>query len=737
MKQYKLQAIQQRLLTFALTFSLLMGLGTFSESANIFADETSNSVSTTETISNGVSDQTNSITNKTDDLNGVDKTDSSIKTLEEDKDANQEDIIIIHTNDMHGRLKGDKRTIDTAQLKTFIDQKKPTLLLDGGDAFQGLPISNINKGRDMARVMNEFGYDAMAVGNHEFDFGLDTALSYKEQLKFPILSANTFINEKLAFEPYTIVNKKGRRFGIIGLTTPETATKTHPKNIEGVTFKDPIPIAIENVKNLKDKVDQFIFVGHLGIDPTTPTKWRGDELARALSEQFPEASMLVIDGHSHTAIEHGQKFGHVTVVQSGGHLNHVGLVTGKMVDGKLDYEAELLGLDAFKDYKRDEKVSQIVEEASKTFEEATSEVVINDNKFYFDGKRENVRSKETNLGNLITDTLLIYGQDGFKNKTDFSMVNGGGIRESIQPGKVTKGDLIKVNPFGNLVTQIALTGEQVYSMFEHALRADVEHAEDGQNVLDQKGKVQLTANGGFLQVSRSIKVFYDVNKSNAVPEESKPGQRVLQVQIYDRETKKFLPVDLKRTYYMATNDFLAAGGDGYNMLGGEREEGPSIDQVVMDILKESQRMRAIENPFYTINLTQYEDVFPYQRVIQMNEAEFLAMQNSKESAPSTDVPKISQPEVTDQDSSNSNNDIVPEISLPKDIQPEVLTPKKDVIEQHASNKIISMNHKVQQTPVQSSQALPQTGESKLAFAGIIAIAVGAGAYIYQKKRKSE
>ncbi|RAA63709.1 bifunctional metallophosphatase/5'-nucleotidase, partial [Burkholderia multivorans] len=135
---------------------------------------------------------------------------------------------------MHGRiLEEDGRVIGMAKLKTVKQQENPDLMLDSGDAFQGLPISNNTKGADMANAMNEVGYDAMAVGNHEFDFGVEQAQKYKEQLNFPILSANTYKDGKLMFDPYTIVNKNGINYGIIGVTTPETAVKTHPDNIKG------------------------------------------------------------------------------------------------------------------------------------------------------------------------------------------------------------------------------------------------------------------------------------------------------------------------------------------------------------------------------------------------------------------------------------------------------------------------------------------------------------------------
>ncbi|AXI26038.1 hypothetical protein CG018_00550 [Gemella sp. ND 6198] len=165
---------------------------------------------------------------------------------------------IFHTNDMHGRLayeeyKGTPSSYGSAREKTLIDNEKQNnsertvIALDAGDAFQGLPISNQSKGEDMAKAMNKIGYKAMTAGNHEFDFGLDTVEKYKNNtnnggwLNFPIVSTNVYKNGQRLFKPSTIITEKGVKIGIVGVTTPETATKTNPVGIKGVTFTKPIP----------------------------------------------------------------------------------------------------------------------------------------------------------------------------------------------------------------------------------------------------------------------------------------------------------------------------------------------------------------------------------------------------------------------------------------------------------------------------------------------------------------
>lgn len=227
------------------------------------------------------------------------------------------EAVIIHTNDVHGRILEEKNVIGDAKAAAVIEEERAkvenTIVVDAGDAFQGLPISNSTKGEDRANIMNQVGYDAMAVGNHEFDFGMDQAIKYKETLNFPLLSANTYVNGARVFEASTIVDKTptvvGDEFVVIGVTTPETATKTHPKNVEGVTFTDPVT----EVNKVIDEVEaraladnrvykNYIILAHLGVDSTTPVEWRGSTLAEALSKNSKLAGkrVIVIDGHSHT-----------------------------------------------------------------------------------------------------------------------------------------------------------------------------------------------------------------------------------------------------------------------------------------------------------------------------------------------------------------------------------------------------------------------------------------------------
>lgn len=522
------------------------------------------------------------------------------------------DAVIIHTNDVHGRILEEKNVIGDAKAAAVIEEERNkvenTIVVDAGDAFQGLPISNSTKGEDRANIMNEVGYDAMAVGNHEFDFGLDQAIKYKETLNFPLLSANTYVDGARVFEASTIVDKTptvvGDEFVVIGVTTPETSTKTHPRNIEGVIFADPIT----EVNKVIDEVEaraladnraykNYIILAHLGVDATTPVEWRGSTLAQALSENSKLAGkrVIVIDGHSHT-VESTTYGKNVTYNQTGSYLNNIGKVTLK--SDKLLGEASVISAAEAKNVQPNATIAKLVEDIKAKYEAENAVVVIDNNPVELNGDRSNVRVRETNLGNLVTDAIYEYGQTGFSNKTSLAVTNGGGLRASIAKDKpVTKGDIIAVLPFGNIVSQITVTGQQIWDMFTKSLSANVQtNKETGEIVLDERGLPLFEASGGFLHISGAM-VFYDPT----LPVE----KRLLAVEIWNPETNEYDSIDLEKTYYLATNDFLAAGGDGYTMLGGAREEGPSMDSVFADYLK-------------TADLSEYAEVNPISRIIPVN-----------------------------------------------------------------------------------------------------------------------
>ncbi|HFU4351100.1 TPA: cell surface ecto-5'-nucleotidase Nt5e [Streptococcus suis] len=522
------------------------------------------------------------------------------------------EAVIIHTNDVHGRILEEKGVIGDAKAAAVIEEERSkvenTIVVDAGDAFQGLPISNSTKGEDRANIMNQVGYDAMAVGNHEFDFGMDQAIKYKETLNFPLLSANTYVNGARVFEASTIVDKTptvvGDEFVVIGITTPETATKTHPKNIEGVTFADPITEVNKVIDEVEARAladnrvyNNYIILAHLGVDATTPVEWRGSTLAEALSQNSKLAGkrVIVIDGHSHT-VQSATYGDNVTYNQTGSYLNSIGKVTLK--SEQLLGEASLISAADTASVTPDALITELVNEIKVKYEAENAQVVIQNNPIELNGERSNVRVRETNLGNAVTDAIYAYGQTGFSNKTSLAVTNGGGLRATIAKNQpVTKGDIIAVLPFGNIISQITVTGQQIQDMFTKSLSSALQtDKETGKFILDENGAPLFEASGGFLQISGAT-VFYDPT----LPVK----ERVLLIGILNPETGEYDDLDLEKTYYLATNDFLAAGGDGYTMLGGAREEGPSMDSVFADYLK-------------TADLSAYADINPYSRIIPVD-----------------------------------------------------------------------------------------------------------------------
>ncbi|MGT2772477.1 cell surface ecto-5'-nucleotidase Nt5e [Streptococcus marimammalium] len=541
----------------------------------------------------------------TDKDNNNNQTDEEILVVPETDNV----ITIINTNDIHGRIEEGRGVIGMAKLATIVNETRSqgeTLVLDAGDAFQGMPISNSSKGEDMAKLMNLIGFDAMAVGNHEFDFSLEQAIKLEKMLEFPLLSVNTYVDGVRLFKPSVIIDKdktvEGDEFVVIGVTTPETGTKTHPKNVEKVVFKDPISEVENAIAEIeaRAKADgilykNYIVLGHLGIDASTKKEWQGSTMAEALSKNplLKDKRVLMIDGHSHTLAE--ATYGDNTIYsQTGSYLNNV----GKIVLTKDDMKVSFINSEQGKGYKADPEVAAAVSKIKERFEKVNAVVVVDASPVELQGERENVRVRETNLGNLISDSLLEYSKTGFSRPSNLAVMNGGGIRATIQKGQpITKGDIIAILPFGNFISQIKVTGKQVVDMFAHSLGSMIQkNSETDEVIRDENGQPLLSASGGFLHVS-GANVYYDTNLEGEA--------RILYVELLNPETGKVEPIDLTKDYYLTTNDFLAAGGDGYDMLGGAREEGPSMDVVFAEYLE-------------NVDLKGYQVINPNSRLISID-----------------------------------------------------------------------------------------------------------------------
>lgn len=458
-------------------------------------------------------------------------------------------ISIIHTNDTHGRLlDSDERGASWgfAKIATLVKETKAanpnTLVLDAGDAFQGMPIINISKGKGLIPILEAVGYDAMTMGNHEFDFGLAALQDLEKSMtKIPMVTANIYkTTGGRAFVPYTIKTVGGVKVGIFGLTTPETTYKSHPDNTKGLTFMDPVKSAKSIVKELEPQVDIIICLSHLGTE--------GEDTSFKVAENVKGID-LIIDGHSHTKMPFGViEVNGTMIAQTGEYTKNVGMVELEIADKKIVKKSAVLLADS-EDVKEDEAVKALIEKLNEEVEPLKAQVV-GETAVELDGVRENVRTKETNLGNLAADALRVM------TGADCAVQNGGGIRASIKTGNITKGDLMEVFPFGNTVQVLEVSGEDI-------LKA-----------LEQSVSVYPEANGGFLQVSG---ITFKFNP------EKEAGSRVISAKINGKD------LSLTKKYTIAMNDYTAAGGDEYTMFVGAKKvsELGTLDDVLIQYFQKN------------------------------------------------------------------------------------------------------------------------------------------------------
>lgn len=459
--------------------------------------------------------------------------------------ADQKVITILHTNDVHGNAKEDAKggKLGYAKLKTFVESKgENVILLDAGDVLHGTTFATISEGKSMIELMNLVGYDAMVPGNHDYNYGSAKLKELSRLAKFPVLQANVVDkNGSFTLQANTIIEVDGVKVGIFGLATPETRTKSNPLNTQGLGFSNYIEAARVQVSDLKAKgANVIVALVHLGLDEASIE--RSDLLAKAL----PEIN-VIIDGHSHTVLENGKLENGVLIAQTGDHLKNVGEVTLVVENGKLSAKsAKLNSYDSLKGLKENPEIlAKIaeVEEANKPF----LEKVIGKTTVELDGLRENVRSKETNLGNLITDAMLKA------TGADVAITNGGGIRASIPAGDITMGYVLTSFPFTNYPVVLELTGAKILEALEFGLDASPEVV------------------GKFPQVA-GMTFKYDPKQA--------PGSRVFDLMV-GKEA-----IDLNKTYKLVTNDFMAIGGDGYNMFKGAKKlsEHPLLSEVLADYI---------------------------------------------------------------------------------------------------------------------------------------------------------
>lgn len=468
-------------------------------------------------------------------------------------------LVIIHTNDTHGRDMAEDGILGTAAIaqlkKDYEAAGADTLLLSAGDVCQGTALVNQSQGADAIAFMNLAGYDAMCPGNHEFDWGMDNLKALINDARFPVLAANIVYrnNKSVVFDSKRIfTTRSGLKVGVFGLVTPETATKANPEKMKDLEFlqgKSLYECAQNQVDQLRDSgCDLIVALGHLGVDEESAAT--GNRSVDVVNHV--DGIDLFIDGHSHTAMENGvpvdrdacpsfKNTSKTLIVSTGSGLEHAGVVTydpsTKKLSAQLVSAESYTGKDKTVDAAVKVKNDEINKKLGRVF--AKTEVTLN-------GDRDpGNRTQETNLGDFAADAIRWSANKSIGGTVDAAITNGGGIRESIPAGDISMLDMKTVFPFGNQVAVMEITGQGLLEALEAATYCAPE------------------ALGAFPQVS-GITFTLDTSKPyrngaayGTYYECANPGTRVRDVMVGG------VPLDLERTYTIATNDFSASGGDTY------------------------------------------------------------------------------------------------------------------------------------------------------------------------------
>lgn len=477
-------------------------------------------------------------------------------------------IIILHTNDVHGAI--DKYAYVSGIKKDFESKGAEVVLADAGDYMQGATYVNINKGANAVTLMNMTGYDVATIGNHEFDYGYATLLQQLEKADFSVTCSNVFNGDKLLLdENYTYTSSNGTKIGFFGLDTPSTQTQTNPAMIKGVTFSSGealYKIAEQQVKALSG-ADVVVCLSHLGVESQSAPDRSLDVYRNVDGIDF------IIDGHSHTVMTKGA--GGEKIQSTGTGLVNVGVIvidenTKKIEKNYLIPIDEKTPCDSKVKTVADGYIEEVKKEYGQVF--AKSEVELNGE------KAPGNRTMETNLGDLIADSMLytvLKNDDSVKvpQSNVVAVTNGGGIRTYIHKGDITKNDVKNVLPFGNTICVVYITGAELLEALEAS-------------TFDTPNAV-----GGFPQVA-GMSYTINTSKKYDAKSESYPGSTFYGPETIQRVTINEIggrAFNENETYAVVTNDFCAAGGDTYYAFAratSKYDTGIAMDEGLMDYIIE-------------------------------------------------------------------------------------------------------------------------------------------------------
>ena len=485
------------------------------------------------------------------------------------------DVTILYTNDVHTYIdnKSPKPTYAAiaALKKSIEDTGRDVLLVDAGDHIQGTAYGSMDDGATIIELMNEAGYDLATPGNHEFDYGMARAKAVIQEADFPYVSCN-WVDLRTGFNVLPSVKfffVGGRKIAFVGVTTPETFTKSTPayfmndaqtKYIYDILGGEDGQKLYDAVQKAIDKAefwgaDTIIGLGHLGVDPSS-SPWTSEEVI-AHTHGFN----AFIDGHSHTVMANKQVTDAsgkaVTLTQTGSYFKNIGKMTvgadGTITTELIDtYE----GLDAAVAATASNWISAVDDMLGE-------EIAVGDTKFYINdpatGKRR-IRSGETNLGDFVADGIYTYFNEIEELHCDVAIMNGGGIRTDVEAGPWSFKTCKTVSPFGNVACLMSVTGQQIQDALEFGAR-----------FAGAEGK----ENGGFLQVAGARYTIHPMIPNTVQTNDknvwtgSAATPRVSNVEIYDKTTGTYKPLDPNATYALAGMNYTLRNlGDGFAMFDG-------------------------------------------------------------------------------------------------------------------------------------------------------------------------
>lgn len=370
--------------------------------------------------------------------------------------ASEVKLSLIHTGDTHGRGMSEEG-IGYGKISAYVKAMRNTsqnvLFVDVGDAVSGMPVTDLAMGEPNLRAMNTMGYDAFTPGNADFIFGGQEIVSLGEKANFPFISANIWFKDKLAFEPFIIKKVAGLNIGIIGVSPLNAMVATTESKLAGFSVSDPIKAVRDAVSRIKDKTDLIIVLAHLGkVDPEVNIS--------KLVAAVPEIDVLV-DGHDHIAVKGGKQQGNTVMVNAGQYGDFLGHLTLTLKDKKIvAWSEQLLDNQALSAIATDKETQACIDQAQAENADMLNQVVMT-LPFTLDGEREHVRSGQTNLGSLVADAEREYA------KADVAFTVGAFLRDSIQAGQVTYGQVLNALPFRLPLVTREMSGKQIKDFIEH------------------------------------------------------------------------------------------------------------------------------------------------------------------------------------------------------------------------------------------------------------------------------